>query len=669
MRVFTPKRAVLFVVAVLLGASAFASNPSPRAQARMVWDIPSNVGILFGGLGPFDGATGLQHDSAETWLWNGSRWLQRFPATIPPRRAVHSMVWDSTRNRAVMFGGRQSPVESNESPVFLNDTWVYESGNWRKIESPENPPVRQFGAMAYDRSRDRVVLYGGNILTEDEDGEESFEARFDTWEFDGERWAQVGSLTPAVAKPILAYDAARNETILIGLNDTGTAIVMYRYDAVAHAWNAVTPEKFPTCVNDGHMVYQEHRGRLLFLGGVCATNTPVLEEAFEWDAAANTWNTQTIGGLSRGSAQAVAYDPLRREISVFGGTGSFGSVVGSQTNVLQQNGLWRFIFISLRPQPRSQTGFDTDPSSNTIWMFGGLDETSSFFHTDLWGYRNGQWFPASSGPITCDNPLTAYDTDRNRLVVSCTGTDTYEFDGSAWKTFTELTKEPQTRRFAAMVYDPKLKKTIMFGGYNNNNYRDDTWTWDGTAWTELKMDGDDRPPHRGQAAMWYDPLQQKVILYGGIGRGSVNERVTRYSDMWAFDGTAWTELTIAEHPGARFGPQIGVNPVTGKVLLFGGLRVEVREDDPEGKALRQFFANDTWEWDGAASRWTRIETDPATPEPEVRENGSVAWDPVASQLVMYGGYAEGFYRSDVWEWTGQDWIPRLEHASRRRAAR
>jgi hypothetical protein len=42
---------------------------------------------------------------------------------------------------------------------------------------------------------------------------------------------------------------------------------------------------------------------------------------------------------------------------------------------------------------------------------------------------------------------------------------------------------------------------------------------------------------------------------------------------------------------------------------------------------------------------------------------------VASQLVMYGGYAEGFYRSDVWEWTGQDWIPRLEHASRRRAAR
>ena len=75
-----------------------------------------------------------------------------------------------------------------------------------------------------------------------------------------------------------------------------------------------------------------------------------------------------------------------------------------------------------------------------------------------------------------------------------------------------------------MVYDPKLKKTVLFGGYFGNNFRNDTWTWNGTAWTEVKLDNDERPPNRSQMAMWYDPLQQKVILYGGIGRGSVNEQ-------------------------------------------------------------------------------------------------------------------------------------------------
>jgi hypothetical protein len=224
------------------------------------------------------------------------------------------------------------------------------------------------------------------------------------------------------------------------------------------------------------------------------------------------------------------------------------------------------------------------------------------------------------------------------------------------------------RSFAGMVYDPILKKVVMYGGYNNNNFRNDTWTWNGTEWTEVSMSKDKRPPHRGQMSMWYDPLQQKVILYGGIGRGSVNEHVTRYSDMWAFNGTGWTKLNVTETPGGRFGAQVAVNPLTGKTLLFGGLRVALREDDPKGEAIRQFFDNDTWEWDGTASRWTRIFTDPATPEPEVRETGSLAWDPVASQLVMYGGYADGFYRSDVWAWTGQDWLPRLEHAARRRAA-
>ena len=666
MGVLTQKRAVLFVAAVLLCTNAFATNPSPRTGARMAWDTPNNVGILFGGLGPTDrGATEVQHDSAETWLWTGARWVQRFPETAPPARSLHGMTYDTTRHRAVIFGGRVAQEEKQKDPTYLNDTWVYANDNWSHIESDAKPVARQHAAIAYDRVRDRVMLYGGNVLNPNG---EQFDLFSDTWEFDGTQWHEViaGTTGPKVAKPLMEYDAKRNQMILIGLNETGTEKVMYRYNVASHAWDVLTPATMPTCVNDGHLVYREHAEKLIFFGGVCATQTPTGEEVFEWDGT--NWTKLTINVWSRLSNQAVAYDPLRREVVAFGGTLALGTVIGSHTHLLR-NLEFRQVFESHRPGPRSQAGFETDPATNTIYLYGGLDETGTFYHTDLWGYRNGQWFRLDSGPNTCDNPLAAFDTDRGKLVVTCTGSEVFEWDGTAWKTFAELQKKPSSRAFSAMAYDPILKKTVMYGGFLGNNYRNDTWTWDGTAWTEVQMDGDERPPNRAQMAMWYDPLLKKVVLYAGIGRGNINQRVTRYSDMWAFSGTGWTKLNVSQTPGMRFGPQVEVNPVTGKTMLFGGLVAAPHPDDPTGKALIQFFANDTWEWDGAASTWTRLSTDAIGPDPDIRENGSLAWDPVGNRMVLFAGYAEGFYRSDLWEWNGQDWTPRLEPGGRRRAVR
>jgi hypothetical protein len=668
MGVLTPKRAVLFVVAVLLGTAVSAGNPSPRTQSKMAWDTSRNVGVLFGGIGPVDQATGpRQHESAETWLWNGSVWVQRFPATTPPERAFHGMTFDSARSRVVMFGGRQSPVERDDPPTYLNDTWVYQNDDWTRIESVENPEPRQVPAMAYDRARGRVMLYGGNRLAADQT---SFTTLEDTWEFDGTQWKKIAE-GPKIAKPVMAYDATRNEMLLLGLNEAGTERVMYKYDVQGKAWVSPSPvpAALPTCVNDGFMVYRDNPGRVIFFGGVCSTiaGTPAAEEVFEWDGS--TWTKLTVlAPPPRLAGEAVAYDPVRRQVVTYGGTTAFGSVVGSQTQIFA-NDTWQVTGYIHRPRPRSQAGFETDAATNTIWLFGGLDETSSAYHTDLWGYRNGQWFRSVLGPASCNSPLTAFDSDRGRLVVNCTGEETYEWDGTAWKNFASLADKPDARSFAAIAYDPTLKRTVMFGGYFGNNFRNDTWTWNGTAWTEVETDRDERPPNRAQMAMWYDPLLKKVVLYGGIGRGSLNERVTRYSDMWAFNGTGWAKLDVAQTPGMRFGPQVEVNPLTGKALLFGGLVAEVRSDDPKGEALRQFFANDTWEWDGAASRWTRLSTDAISPDPGVRENHSMAWDPVASQMVLFGGYADGFYRSDVWVWNGQDWAPRLDILQRRRAAR
>ena len=163
--------------------------------------------------------------------------------------------------------------------------------------------------------------------------------------------------------------------------------------------------------------------------------------------------------------------------------------------------------------------------------------------------------------------------------------------------------------------------------------------------------------------MWYDPLLQKTVLYAGVGRPNINQKVTRFSDMWAFDGTRWTKLNVAQTPGSRFRPQVRVNPTTGKLLLFGGLRSEPIDDD----SLRQFFDNDMWEWNGSTSTWTQINVDR---RPAARQNAGMAYDPTTNELVLFGGYANGFYFSDVWTWNGTEWRPRLEFVmGRRRAVR
>lgn len=660
----TPKRLFLTVAAaVLFATSAFAVHPSQRTLARMAFDERTRMGVLFGGRGAFDGATGVAHASDETWHWNGGRWLQQFPLTKPPARSSHNMTYDSKNQRVVMFGGRVEAPDRDSDPSFLNDLWAFQNGDWVALDegSAQKPATRHYSGLTYDRARDRIILYGGSRLKEDGI---TLESLFDTWIFDGTNWTQVEDDTPKVVKPLLAYDIAANQTYMVGLNEDGTQKLMYRFDFDGGAWESITPTAMPACINEGHLIYRAHTQKLVFMGGVCTTNTPNAEEVFEYDRTANTWTKLKVNAYNRGLAQAVTYDPLGGDIIVFGGSVTFLGGLTAITALFDANNQFSNPTRILRPSPRSLTRLETDTARGKIWMFGGLDETSEFYNGDFWSYQDGGFTfnpETTNGPSGCESPLTAYDSDRARLVVVCGGTNVFEWDGAAWKSFTSITKKPSTRFYANLAYDANLKKTVLFGGYLSSNYRNDTWTWNGTEWAELDIDNDDRPPHRGVFAMWYDPLKKQTILYGGVGRSSINEKITRYSDMWSFNGSSWAKIETPT-PGQRFGPQIAVHPTTGKLLLFGGLVSEQIDED----SLRQFFANDTWEWDGGAGKWTQLA--PAR-RPDVRENGSMAWDPTTNEFVLFAGYANGFYRSDVWSWNGTDWTPRPDIAGKRRAIR
>jgi hypothetical protein len=648
--------------ALLLAAlGAFADNPSGRAETRMAFDPSSNQIILFGGATPQDSATKIIYDLDDTWTWTGTKWVRLATAHTPGPRSGHVMVTDSTRGRIVLFGGRRIDASApNGTQIVLNDTWVFRNFDWTQLDTPNQPPARTVAGAAYDPVRDRVVLFGGNTISTD--GKNTVNAIHDTWEFDGTTWVQRASDGPRVSKPTVFYDQARKETYMVGLDENSnskTDTAMFRYDPAAGTWTSIKPEGLPDCVNEAQVTFDQSRNTTLLTGGVCASSD-LADTTFEFNGEkwtkleVKTTTDRIFGG-------GMAFDPVRQNTVLYGGTVAFGSI--SSNTVVFTAGDWVQIVDATSPAPRSLSAFWFDPHAATPLLYGGLDNDQGYF--DLWSYANGTWIKNADDknqPTSCVDPLTAYDTDRQRLVMICNSIDVWEFDGTTWtqKKASDQKTKPDPRRLSSIAYDQTLKKIVYFGGFNETNFLQETWLWDGTSWTRIKKN---LPPYRAQAAMWYDQTLKKTVIYGGVGRTDTEGRIVRFSDMWAFDGSGWTELHPSATPGQRYSTTYAVDPRDGHVLLFGGI---LYNKDEKTEVETQRYMNDLWEWDGA--NWKQLQ---AT-NPPARENASLVFNPLTNKFVMFGGYAARYF-GDVWTLDRDTltWQTRLESptGARRRAGR
>jgi hypothetical protein len=90
-----------------------------------------------------------------TWEWNGTVWTERAPATRPPPRIRHTMVWDEGRARCVVYGG-------TSGAGWLSDVWEWDGTNWTQRSPAPVPAGRESHAAAWDLHRARMVVFGGN---------------------------------------------------------------------------------------------------------------------------------------------------------------------------------------------------------------------------------------------------------------------------------------------------------------------------------------------------------------------------------------------------------------------------------------------------------------------------------------------------------------------------
>src|SRR5258706_13626683 len=71
---------------------------------------------------------------------------------------------------------------------------------------------------------------------------------------------------------------------------------------------------------------------------------------------------------------------------------------------------------------------------------------------------------------------------------------------------------PGERFVCSMAYDSGREVAVFFGGFGGVKVWNDTWEWDGHAWTHRADSG---PPARGSASIAYDSARAVTVLFRG----------------------------------------------------------------------------------------------------------------------------------------------------------
>ena len=133
---------------------AGAAPPARTMQAAAADPVARRIAV-FGGRTP----GGALRDSWLLDLHEPATWTRLDSTQLaPPPRYGHGMVYDPVGERALVFGGRD-----DDGHVY-DDLWQLSltgTPAWSRIELPLTPGPRSHGALVYDSIRQRLVLFGG----------------------------------------------------------------------------------------------------------------------------------------------------------------------------------------------------------------------------------------------------------------------------------------------------------------------------------------------------------------------------------------------------------------------------------------------------------------------------------------------------------------------------
>jgi hypothetical protein len=114
------------------------------------------------------------------------------------------------------------------------------------------------------------------------------------------------------------------------------------------------------------------------------------------------------------------------------------------------------------------------------------------------------------------------------------------------------------------VYDPNHDQILLYGGYAST-VTDEFWAWKDGVWQEIDFPGPGTLSHFG---MTYDTNANALYIFGGATSRSTFSSLT--DKTWVLTGGRWRELDSASFPSKRGSPAMGYDPVQKRIVLYGG---------------------------------------------------------------------------------------------------
>ncbi|MBB5057374.1 N-acetylneuraminic acid mutarotase [Granulicella aggregans] len=261
---------------------------------------------------------------------------------------------------------------------------------------------------------------------------------------------------------------------------------------------------------------------------------------------------------------AVAHNSEDNQFLLFGGT--YGTTRFSDTWLLGSSG-WQLQHPSTHPEERVSAALAFDSIRDEYVLFGGRVKKSAaatcnagavptglateLFCKDTWVYKKNNWTRMSPATMPPRRELhaMAFDAASGQVVMfggvgytsSAPLGDTWVWNGSNWKQIVTAHKPP-ARFLHSMAYDPVNQKVVMFGGDGGVKILNDTWLWNGSDW--LPAPKQITPPDFYTAAgMAYSSTLRKMVLFSGHTWNGARSGTPSYNS-WTWDGNQWKKLPL-----------------------------------------------------------------------------------------------------------------------------
>jgi hypothetical protein len=259
------------------------------------------------------------------------------------------------------------------------------------------------------------------------------------------------------------------------------------------------------------------------------------------------------------------------------------------------NNTWTQLTPAVMPSARRYSNIGVDTFNSQILLYGGQDGSSTTALDDTWQWDGTTWqqlAPSVSPGGLMWHGMT-FDVLRNLTVVFGGRRDIFnpnQYLNETWEYSQTLNQWTQATIFLgpppllrpAMCFHPTTNVVMLFGGKNaQGTGSDETWTYDGAAWTQINTTGVKPPPRTGgQMAANYN--RGVAVLFGGQDPVTLNI----LNDTWEHDGQQWREVTNVY--GGIYPPRadfaMAHDLVQDRLVSFGG------------KIANQGLRNDTWEY-------------------------------------------------------------------------